>query len=301
MLNRKYRLLIFRDDDSPLSRLSIRGWMILATVLLFAFSIAGVVRMWRYPELHAELLARKAIAEQALLRQQDILFELDTETKAIENGFRRVLDINPKLRVMLNLPPQLSRNSTGWDNGDPSPYKGLLAPSLYLKSMMRQKLKRLDDLYMDIRLEEVHQQELIHEVSIQKERLTRIPIIWPTRGRLASNFGYRISPFTGRKAFHKGLDVRAATGTPILAAANGEVTRAEWFSTYGNAVDIDHGDGIATRYAHMSKILVKQGDKVTRGQIIGLVGNTGRSVASHVHYEVQVNDKPVNPINYILR
>lgn len=115
----------------------------------------------------------------------------------------------------------------------------------------------------------------------------------------SSSYGWRTDPFTGRKAFHEGLDFSADTGTPIYAAAGGIVTSAERTPDYGNIVKIYHGSGLETRYAHTLKIMVKTGDHVEKGQLIALVGSTGRSTGSHLHYEIRLNDNPLDPRRYL--
>jgi murein DD-endopeptidase MepM/ murein hydrolase activator NlpD len=149
------------------------------------------------------------------------------------------------------------------------------------------------------------QEDLLNKLEAKTkalgEEIKRIPSIPPVRGVFSSGFGIRRDPFTGGLEFHKGIDISAPTGTPVVAPADGRVEKAEWNSGgYGNVVVINHGRGIKTLYAHLSKILVREGQKVRRGQIIGLVGSTGKSIAPHVHYEVEVNGKAVNPIRYIL-
>lgn len=115
-----------------------------------------------------------------------------------------------------------------------------------------------------------------------------------------SSFGERSDPFHHGAAFHPGIDLAAPTGTEVHATADGTVLRAGWNSGgYGNMVELDHGRGIMTRYGHMSKVLVSAGDHVTRGQVIGLVGSTGRSTGSHLHYEVRIDNTPVNPIPFM--
>lgn len=115
----------------------------------------------------------------------------------------------------------------------------------------------------------------------------------------SSSFGWRIDPFNGEKAFHEGLDFPAATGTPIYAAAGGIVSFAEQTSDYGKLVKIDHGSGLETRYAHSSKLLVKVGERVEKGQEIAEVGNTGRSTGPHLHYEIRLNGNALDPRQYL--
>ena len=123
-----------------------------------------------------------------------------------------------------------------------------------------------------------------------------VPSIWPTSGYVSSPYGLR---WNGTE-FHQGIDIAAETGTPIVATADGVVTAAGWDgSGYGNMVDIDHGDGIVTRYGHASAVAVTPGQTVRRGQVIAYVGSTGYSTGPHLHYEVRVNGQPVNPAGYL--
>jgi murein DD-endopeptidase MepM/ murein hydrolase activator NlpD len=117
----------------------------------------------------------------------------------------------------------------------------------------------------------------------------------------SSSYGWRIDPFNGNKAFHEGLDFTANTGTPIRAAADGIVSAAEQSGAYGKLVKIEHGAGLETRYAHTSKILVKVGERVTKGQIVAEVGSTGRSTGPHLHYEIRLNGAALDPRKYLKR
>ena len=119
-------------------------------------------------------------------------------------------------------------------------------------------------------------------------------------GWYSSNFGYRIDPFSGQQSFHDGIDFPAEVGTPIVAAASGKVIAAEWHVQYGKMVEIDHGNGLVSRYAHAATLLVKDGDLVVRGQRVATVGTTGRSTGPHLHYEVRLNGVPQNPARFLL-
>ena len=143
----------------------------------------------------------------------------------------------------------------------------------------------------------------IVELSLKHEdRIKSIPSIQPISNkdlkRTASGYGWRIDPIYKTRTFHEGMDFSAETGTPIFATGNGTVVKAGWQRGYGYTVDIDHGYDYLTRYAHMDKIEVRKGQKVNRGDEIGLVGNTGKSTGPHLHYEVRYKDRPMNPINY---
>lgn len=127
-----------------------------------------------------------------------------------------------------------------------------------------------------------------------------IPSVQPVqRLQFTSNFGIRSDPFRGSAAFHAGVDIPGPIGTPVYATADGIVGRAERAGGYGNLVEIEHGKGIATRYGHLSKILVTDGARVHRGQLIALMGSTGRSTGSHLHYEVRIDGHAVNPAPFL--
>mgnify|MGYP000075696897 FL=1 len=118
--------------------------------------------------------------------------------------------------------------------------------------------------------------------------------------RLTSDYGMRTHPVLGGRRSHKGVDLSAPTGTPIYATADGYISKAEWFSSYGKYVSIEHGANLQTRFAHMSDIAVTAGSRVKKGDIIGYVGSTGRSTGPHLHYEVRIDVKAVNPVPYMV-
>jgi murein DD-endopeptidase MepM/ murein hydrolase activator NlpD len=128
-----------------------------------------------------------------------------------------------------------------------------------------------------------------------------VPSRMPLDGaRLSSDYGMRTHPVLGGRRSHKGVDLSAPTGTPIYATADGYVSKAQWFSSYGKYVAIEHGANLQTRFAHMSRIEVEAGARVKKGDLIGYVGSTGRSTGPHLHYEVRINGKAVNPIPYMV-
>ncbi len=142
--------------------------------------------------------------------------------------------------------------------------------------------------------------DLIVKLGKKKNLLASTPSIKPASGVITSPFGYRNSPFTGKKTFHSGLDISNRTGTKIVSTAAGKVIFTGRKDSYGNVIIIDHGYGKATQYAHLRDILVNNGQQVKRGEAIATLGNTGRSTGPHLHYEVLVNGTPVNPSKYIL-
>ena len=134
----------------------------------------------------------------------------------------------------------------------------------------------------------------------QEKTLASSPSIWPTKGIITSNYSWRKDPFTGSREFHAGIDIATQTGNRVIVSADGLVIQSTFRKDYGNYIIVLHNNGTKTLYAHLKSCLVKPGARVTRGQSIGLVGSTGKSTAPHLHYEVLVNNKPINPMDYIL-
>lgn len=127
-----------------------------------------------------------------------------------------------------------------------------------------------------------------------------LPTMWAHMGKINNEFGFRRNPFGGRSyEFHPGMDIDGERGDVVIAPANGVVSKAAWQGGYGNLIEIDHGNGLKTRYGHLSKIEVQEGDTIQRGQEIGLIGTTGRSTGPHLHYELRLNDKAINPRRFL--
>jgi len=137
-------------------------------------------------------------------------------------------------------------------------------------------------------------------IDAQKVRLACTPAIWPTHGFMTTVFGNRIHPFTGKWESHSGIDIATQLGNKVIATADGTVLVSEYRDNIGNMILIDHGFGYTTRYGHLASFLVREGQRVKRGQVIGTVGTTGRSTGPHLHYEVRFFDKALNPHKFIL-
>ena len=148
----------------------------------------------------------------------------------------------------------------------------------------------------------------LHRIQVTRAQITRltrtlgaVPVRKPTDGELdlQSGFGVRIDPFLGRPAMHTGLDLHGETGDAVRATADGRVTAAGWSGGYGRVVDVDHGNGLSSRYGHLSSIDVRVGQSVKTGQIIGKVGSTGRSTGPHLHYETRLRGEPIDPQKFL--
>ncbi len=167
-------------------------------------------------------------------------------------------------------------------------------------TLMREMHQQVTQTNLAAKKQSLDFEDLIKLLDKKRNLLASTPSIRPVTGWLTSKFGYRKSPFTGRKEFHSGLDIANKAGTKIIATANGRVSYAAGKMYIGNLIVIDHGFGRVTKFGHLKKVLVKTGQEVKRGDVIGLMGNTGRSTGPHVHYEVRINGTPVNPTKYIL-
>jgi len=168
-------------------------------------------------------------------------------------------------------------------------------------NLMREMHQQISQTSIAAKKQALNFEHLIKLLDEKRNILATTPSIRPIEGGwITSKFGYRSSPFTGRKEFHSGLDISNRSGTKVVATADGKISYAAGKMYIGNLVMIDHGHGRVTKYGHLKKIMVKQGQKIKRGDVIGLLGNTGRSTGPHVHYEIRINGTPVNPLKYIL-
>lgn len=170
-----------------------------------------------------------------------------------------------------------------------------------VKDLLAIKLQsEIDTLRSMIKEEKESFAQLLEEIEERREYMRHLPLIWPVRGWVTSEFGYRYSPIKNEYAFHQGIDIATRMGAPVVAPADGTVIFAGWEPGYGMVVIVDHGYGVVTRYAHLSNFYVKVGDTVNRGEVIGAVGNTGITTGPHLHYEVLVRGVPVNPRDYMI-
>jgi murein DD-endopeptidase MepM/ murein hydrolase activator NlpD len=167
-------------------------------------------------------------------------------------------------------------------------------------SLLRDMHEQVGQLQMASANQNIGFRTLFRYLKDQQNLLASTPAVRPCQGWTTSRFGYRISPFTGRREFHKGYDIANRHGTPIIATADGVISFTGPKGLLGNVVVVDHGHGMVTRFGHLDQILVKRGDAVKRGDTVALMGNTGRSTGPHVHYEIHLNGIPVNPEKYIL-
>ncbi|MFV2082661.1 MAG: M23 family metallopeptidase [bacterium] len=302
MAKKMYTVMILPDETTKVRRyrvprLIVRSLLAAAVVLTLIFAI-GIADYFLVKNQVTELVRMRLETRQQ--KQQLITFAKTIND--LQSEMNRLRNFDTKLRVMADLDGVIyPEQFMGIGGENPEPFNPMETEiSFQDKALIDNMTRGLTRLMTEATIQERSFQELIGYLEDQKSLLASTPSIWPVRGWTTSSFGYRTSPFTGRREMHKGVDVATRTGTPIIAPADGIVIFAGREGGFGNMVVLDHGYGLVTRYAHNSTIDVKRSQKVNRGDVIAKVGNTGRSTGPHLHYEVLVNGVAVNPTRYIL-
>lgn len=300
MLTQNYQFALFSSQGRLVLNLHTKGWVLLVIPFLLCALAAANYVLFGYYNDHQNTLGSLSEIDKERLQVNEAMLSSSFELTDIENTLARVVDFNAKLRIMLSIGDEIDREATL--SFSPRSTHGLRhLPALYGRNLNRKLRSRAQELNADMIYEETQQQEIAHSISLQLENLATIPVIMPTRGRFSSAFGWRKDPFKGSRRLHKGIDITARTGTPVRSTANGFVTEVTRSPSYGLVIVITHSNELKTRYAHLSGFAIEEGQRVLRGQLIGYVGNTGRSKAPHLHYEVYYQKRPVNPRNYILQ
>ncbi len=283
-----YRKIAVRKGDlykvSILWLLGILLTAFIGFILLSQFIMSPNERSQRRElenlKLHYKLLSKRMEESSSILHQ---LQERDN------NIYRTYFEANP-------IPDEQRKAGFGGVNR----YKHL--EGFDNSTMIKKLTKNVDVLSKQLVVQSKSLDEIVQLAKEKEKMLASIPAILPVKledlTRMASGFKWRMHPILKIRKFHKGMDFTAPKGTPIYASGNGKVIRAQRSATFGKVVYIDHGYGYKTIYAHMDKIKARKGQRVKRGDLIGYVGNTGRSVSSHLHYEVHKNNRAVNPINF---
>jgi len=292
MLERE--LEIFLHGPTGVRRLFVyRRWMFLAPLGILIVLATGAAWLWRYQAGYDTLAARRQRVLGQLAGQKAAALRLRDRVGRLGDEVSRIGSFNAKLGVMVDHPVDR--------DGGMSPSEPVLARKNDLTDDLGRRIfDFLDVLGSRMAAEEVLQQELAQSLLGRKLEFLAKPSLWPAKGYITSPFGARTSPFGRGGDFHNGVDIKVPSGSPVVAAGAGRVTEADFMNGYGLRVVISHDFGLETIYAHMKKAEVKPGQQVKRGQLIGLSGNSGRTTGSHLHYEVRVNDTPVNPRQYML-
>ena len=307
-MRNKISFFILSRSGSPVKQITAsKSFLRFLFLVVFAVLSLSIVGLYDYLHLRKSAADTQSFQETIASQHAEIIGQRKQIEKFAEeiNGLKNRLaalgDFERKIRIIANL--ENSEEQEGlFGMGGPLPED--LDTRIPLKerhhSLMREMHQQTHGLVLATAHQENQFKSLIENLQGQVNLLASTPAIRPNDGWLTCGFGYRKSPFTGLKEFHKGIDIANRKGTPIVATADGVVTVAGRKGLLGKTIEIDHGHGIITRYGHAQKLLKKRGDKIKRGETIALIGNTGRTTGSHVHYEVLLNGIPVNPKKYIL-
>ncbi|MFQ5802077.1 MAG: M23 family metallopeptidase [Candidatus Methylomirabilales bacterium] len=298
MAQRRYSILILGDPPSRTRKIHLSHRGLQAVLLcggLALLAIAYVVVQYLTVQVKESELQRlrKTVETQRVVGEK---------LNVVQEELKQLRAFDHQIRHLAGMEQSEGEDGAAVGGGNLEVGKALregeeAQRQALLVDRLHQDLQRME---REIALREDSLKTLTTYLTEQKDRLAATPSIWPTRGYVSSRFGPRKSPFTGRRQRHTGIDIAASRGTPIVATADGVVTFSGRLAGYGRAIVITHGFGLKSFYGHNKKNKVKKGDRVKRGQVIGLVGSTGYSTGSHVHYEVLVKDNPVNPLNYII-
>ena len=301
----KFSLLVLSGSGKIIKQARCSQFLIYglcgALILLMLLSAIGVAD---YVRLYGKNIGKEALEAELSIQRQEVVHQ----RQQIQRFAREINQLTDRIVELNQMEQQIRRIADLEENGgligiggsDPDDLNANLVlartPNQLIKEM-HHHVGRLEDAA-------VHQQEALTDLlQVLQERqsiMAYTPTIRPAEGRISSRFGYRESPFTGKREFHHGLDIANRRSTEIIATANGRISFVGEKRGLGKVVVIDHGHGFTTRYAHLDQIAKDRGDSVVRGDPIGYMGNSGRSTGPHLHYEVRLNGIPVNPQKYLL-
>ncbi len=281
----RFSVIVVPEGNSKVRRLRIHSGVIRAVLCLFSVCV-GLFAYLTYSYFNAavdqEELQRLRIATT---EQHQTLQHLVADLADVHLQMESLAETEARVRQLANLdatPKEIPVAIGGLAEPEP---EGVVDD-------IQQQINRLQ---VEIELRRQSQEDVRNLLNDQVSLSRATPKGWPTKGWLTSYFGMRKSPFTGKRVMHEGLDIAANVGTPVVATADGVVARVKYSPGYGKMVIIDHGYGYRTVFGHNSKILVKAGQHIKRGDVIAKVGNTGRSTGPHLHYELRLNGVPIDP------
>ena len=293
-------IIIQKESDSSISQWQLDQKSIF--IIAFSAVIIFSVTIFLISSLIGSIVYNKKINEYK--SSYDYVSEnlsfLSKKMNKLSNQIKLIEEKDLALRTYAGMPQidiNMRKLGIGGEKLETSRFLNGMAPiinkELAVLEMDIEKLSR------EVNFEMKSYKSIYDEVQKNIQRIVRIPSIKPVDGGfLNSTFGYRNDPIDNVKRFHHGQDITVKSGTPIYSPADGEIKRAYYVGGFGNHIKIDHGLGYTTLFAHLSKLKVKHGQKVKRGEVIGLTGNTGRSTAPHLHYEIHYNGEPQNPLDY---
>jgi len=303
--NKSYSIIIVSDATSSnkelfLSSKFIRNSLIAVVLLvsLFGYVIFDYLTL----SIDSQKMGRLEVENE---RKTKIITELTRNVDRAQRSLTKMENFKKRILIAAGLTSPSALQEIGTGGG---PIADISTDVELTESNLDLSIpKRKIDILEKSRNNNIHAKKMENALQFveniidkQKVRLASTPSIWPTKGYLTNSFGRRIHPLTGKRSFHYGQDIATQSGNKIIAPANGIILVAEYRDYYGKMIIVDHNFGYTTRYGHLAAFNVKEGDRVTRGQVIGFVGNTGRSTAPHLHYEVRFMGKAINPMNFII-
>jgi murein DD-endopeptidase MepM/ murein hydrolase activator NlpD len=321
-----YTLIFVRDQHARPVQIAIPKARVKQAVIGVTIAgLVGCVAVWDYWRLRADNVELADLRVEALEQREQIAV-FRTRLSTVDDGIAKVAELERKVRIIANLPgtagiggegvaelvPQgvpvgppagvpvdqtpPPAGMQGQGGGQPFPEIGVDVSGIEVLDVLGNQALALTDASGD-RVTSL--ETLLDQLDDKRQRLVSMPSIWPAKGWLTSRFGPRVSPFTGRRQVHAGIDIAAASGTSIYAPARGRVSFVGRKGPLGKTVVLDHGFGVKTVYGHTKEIHVSAGQTVERGQEIAAIGSTGRSTGPHLHYVVEVAGKAVDPLDYI--
>jgi len=304
MARRQWTLVIVSDDETSVRQLRLSREVIRLAIAFALFVVAGLGSLATAylfgptsPRADAKLAARNAALEQEL---SEIATKMDTLETSLEDLSKK----DEYYRLLAGLEPldeEVLQAGIGGPDADSLGASELFALDEDAGRRAFSTSSQVASLLRRARLLATSWREAGDTLSEKQSRLASTPSIFPTQGTVSSSFtSSRWHPILDRPRAHTGIDITAPAGTPVVASANGRIASVGYQGEYGLMVEIDHGHGVVTRYAHLSAAKVRAGQQVKRGEPIGNVGKSGLAIGFHLHYEVLVNGAPANPRRYIL-
>jgi murein DD-endopeptidase MepM/ murein hydrolase activator NlpD len=301
MGNNYYTILAIPQGKGSIKKVRISATLLSFVSILIITALLSICYLsYNYVETRADLKKLAGLEELTSL-QRDRLDFLASKVDDFEKKMMHLAQFDKKIRIMTNL--DNSRNGSqmlGVGGPVPGEEKTITRAAEVESALIDKIHENMDELLDEAALQRDSFAELLDFLGKQKSILASTPSIWPVIGWTTSEFGYRVSPFTGRREFHRGIDVATEIGKEVVAPANGTIVRVSEERGMGNMVEINHGNGVITVYGHLlKKGDVKRGQKVKRGDIIGYVGNSGRSTGPHLHYAVCKDGIYIDPRRYL--
>ena len=296
-----FNILIFGQKTSKTRHLRIRKKTFKIVFYLFAFALLSATFFFcDYIQIKKKAFELSRLREETETQKSQIQF-FSGRIEDLEKQLSKLKDFDKKIRIIANLEKgQETTSLMGVGGPSPSDIREKLKSGRDEKGLIQQMRTDIERLQSEAMSREESLSELEKLLQNKKEMLNHTPSIWPTMGWVTSAFGFRTNPFTGLTQMHEGIDISNRVGTHVVAPADGIISDSGNDWVHGKVLVISHGFGMATRYSHLNKVIVRVGQKVKRGDKVAEVGMSGRTTGPHLHYEIKLNGIPVNPMRYIL-